>query len=113
MPVWLKTTLRLTGVIATVSIASVAGLVAFRSVVDIELLGGAGDSLGSYLQVVGSIYAVLLAFVVVVVWGQFNDARGFVHREANALVDLHRTASGLPDEARSVIQQGLRDYVDA
>jgi hypothetical protein len=113
MPIWLKTTLRLMAVIAVVAIAAVAGLVAFRTFVDEDSIRGAGDSLGSYLQVLGGIYAVLLAFVVVVVWGQFNDARGFVHREANALSDLYRTASGLPEEARRTIQQGLRDYVDA
>jgi hypothetical protein len=51
--------------------------------------------------------------VVYVVWGQFNDARVFVDREAAALVDLHRTASGLPTASRIEIQQGLRDYADA
>jgi hypothetical protein len=113
MPVWLKTALRLTAVVSVVAAASVGGLVAFRSVVDVELVHDAGDAIGSYLQVLGGIYAVLLAFVVVVVWGQFNDARAYVHREATALVDLHRTASGLPESARDVIQQGLREYVEA
>ncbi|HEY5944200.1 MAG TPA: DUF4239 domain-containing protein [Kofleriaceae bacterium] len=112
MPSWLKTTLRLTAIIAVVSIASFAGLVAFRNVFGVDTIED-GDALGSYLQVLGGIYAVLLAFVVIVVWGQFNDARGFVHREANALTDLHRTAAGLPEQARDVIQQGLCEYVDA
>jgi hypothetical protein len=113
MPKWLTTTFRLTSTVAIVSVASVIGLIAFRNMVDLEAIHDSGDAVGSYLQVLGGIYAVLLAFVVVVVWGQFNDARGFVHREANALVDLHRIASGLPDGAREVIQHGLRDYVDA
>jgi hypothetical protein len=113
MPKWLTTTLRLTAIVGVVSGASIVGLIAFRNMVDLTTIHDSGDAIGSYLQVLGGIYAVLLAFVVVVVWGQFNDARGFVHREANALVDLHRTSSGLPDAAREVIQQGLRDYVDA
>ncbi|HEY5923393.1 MAG TPA: DUF4239 domain-containing protein [Kofleriaceae bacterium] len=95
------------------SIASVVGLIMIRNLVDLEAIRGDGDAIGTYLQVVGGIYAVLLAFVVVVVWGQFNDGRTYVHREANALIDLHRTSSGLPDSARDVIQQGLRDYVEA
>jgi hypothetical protein len=33
------------------------------------------------LQALGSVYAVLLAFVVFVVWQQFNDARSFVEKE--------------------------------
>jgi hypothetical protein len=113
MAKWLTTALRLTAIVGVVSGASIVGLIAFRNLVDFQSLHDSGDAIGSYLQVLGGIYAVLLAFVVIVVWGQFNDARGFVHREANALVDLHRTASGLPDEARDVIRQGLRDYVDA
>jgi hypothetical protein len=113
MPKWLTTTLRLTAIVGVVAGASVLGLLAFRNVVDLDVIHDSGDAIGSYLQVLGGIYAVLLAFVVIVVWGQFNDARGFVHREANALVDLHRTSSGLPDEAREVIQQGLRDYLAA
>ncbi|HEX5059365.1 MAG TPA: DUF4239 domain-containing protein [Kofleriaceae bacterium] len=113
MPKWLVTTARLLAVIGVVAIASVAGLIAFRNIVDLDSISESGDSIGSYLQVLGGIYAVLLAFVVIVVWGQFNDARGFVHREANALTDLYRTASGLPPEARDTIQQGLRDYVAA
>jgi hypothetical protein len=116
MPKGLVTTLRLIAVIVVVAIAAVAGLCAFRNAVSADTMAAldkAGDSLGSYLQVLGGIYAVLLAFVVVVVWGQFNDARGFVDREANSLTDLYRIAVGLPDDARRTIQHGLRDYVDA
>ena len=113
VPAWFKITVRLTSIVAVVSIASVVGLIMFRNLVELEPLHSASDALGTYLQVVGGIYAVLLAFVVVVVWGQFNDARSHVNREANALLDLHRLASGLPDEARDVFQQGLRDYLDA
>ena len=110
---WLETVGRLLAVVVVAAVASVAGLALFRNLVDVASIRDEGDAVGSFLQVLGGIYAVLLAFVVVVVWGQFNDARGFVHREANALTDLHRTAAGLPDDARETIQQGLRDYVDA
>ena len=42
---------------------------------------------GNYLQTVGTIYAVLLAFVVFVVWQQHNDTRSAVESEANELSD--------------------------
>src|SRR4029079_6888176 len=92
---------------------SVAGLLAFRMVAPLPDLHAASNELGNYLQTIGGIYAVLLAFVVYVVWGQFNETRGYLDREATALVDLHRTASGLPPRTRTAIQRGLRDYVDA
>lgn len=113
MPRWLRTLFHLTPIVGSVSLASVIGLLAFRYVVPPEALRSASDEIGNYLQTVGGIYAVLLAFVVYVVWGQFNDARGYVDREATALVDLHRTVSALPSRSRIQIQDGLRAYVDA
>ncbi len=113
MPRWLVTTLRLTPIVALTSLLSAVGLVGFRAVVAIDDLRQSSNEVGNYLQTLGGIYAVLLAFVVYVVWGQFNEARGLVDREAAALVDLHRTASGLPVVSRVAIQKGLREYVDA
>ncbi|HEU0033424.1 MAG TPA: DUF4239 domain-containing protein [Kofleriaceae bacterium] len=113
MPLWLRTVLRLTPIVFAASAAAVVGLIGFRALVPLDSIRGSSGELGNYLQTVGGIYAVLLAFVVYVVWGQFNDARGLVEREATALEDLHRTASGLPNGSRLAIQSGLRDYVDA
>jgi len=113
MPRWLRTFFHLAPVVGLVSSISVAGLLVFRTVAPLDDLHAAANELGNYLQTVGGIYAVLLAFVVYVVWGQFNDARSYLDREATALVDLHRTASGLPSSSRTAIQSGLRDYVDA
>ncbi len=111
MPRWLYTLIRLTPIVGLASLASVIGLMMFRAVAPTEALEKASDSLGNYLQTVGSIYAVLLAFVVYVVWGQYNDVRVYVEREATALVDLHRTASGLPKISAVLIQTTLREYV--
>jgi hypothetical protein len=113
MPRWLTTLLRLTPIVAAASAVSVIGLIAFRAVAPLDEMKGSSGELGNYLQTVGGIYAVLLAFVVYVVWGQFNDARGYVDREATALIDLHRTASGLPEASRLAIQDGLRAYVES
>jgi hypothetical protein len=116
-PRWFRTLLHLAPIVGFVSVMSVAGLWGFRELSQRLLPPGtlekASNELGNYLQTVGGIYAVLLAFVVYVVWGQFNEARGYLDREATALVDLHRTASGLPSRSRIEIQHGLREYVDA
>ena len=108
-----RTLARLTVVVAGSSMASLFGLLVFRQLVPVATLHDSSNEVGNYLQTIGGIYAVLLAFVVYVVWGQFNDARGYVEREGAALVDLYRLASGLPDSTRTAIQSGLRDYVDA
>jgi hypothetical protein len=110
VPHWVTATARLVPLVAFFSLLSIGGLLAFRQLVPAESLKDAGDAVGNYLQTVGGIYAVLLAFIVFVVWGQFNDSRSYVEREATALVDLHRTASGLPPMTRDIIQKALRAY---
>src|SRR6201992_1181356 len=112
MPSWLKTSLGLIPVVGGVSFIAVVLLLVVRAGVTHAELAASSDAVGNYLQTVGGIYAVLLAFIVYVVWGQFNEARTYVEREATALVDLHRTASGLPRSTRMEIQQALRLYVD-
>src|SRR4051812_39543883 len=74
--------------------AAVAGLLVVRQVVPARVLRESNDVVGNYLQTLGTIFAVLLAFVVFVVWSQFNDARQRVEAEANELLDLARTARG-------------------
>jgi hypothetical protein len=71
------------------------------------------DVAGNYLQTLGTIYAVLLAFVVIVVWQQFNDARSAVEREANEVLDIFRTASGFSEPARGELREQLQIYVSA
>ena len=46
---------------------------------------------GFILAVVGVVYAVLLAFVVVIVWQQFDSARADADREATIVLALYRT----------------------
>jgi hypothetical protein len=110
---WLVTLVKLTPVIAAACALSVIGLIVFRAVMPTDVLAAAASELGNYLQTLGGIYAVLLAFVVYVVWGQFNDVRTYIDREASAIVDLHRTASNLPPATRAAIQHGLSTYIDA
>jgi hypothetical protein len=88
------------------------GLLAVRKLLPVEVLVATNDLVGNYLQTLGSIYAVLLAFVVFVVWSQYNDARSRVEVEANELVDLYRTARGLPDPTRGEVQRHIRAYVE-
>jgi hypothetical protein len=92
--------------------ASLLGLYAVRACVgDSQVLKGSSEAAGNYLQTLGTIYAVLLAFVVFVVWQQFNEARANVEREANELLDLARTAKGLPDEIRRPLFEEVDRYV--
>jgi hypothetical protein len=93
--------------------SAVVGLYLVRRLVPHDRLVESNDVAGNYLQTLGTIYAVLLAFVVIVVWQQFNDARSAVEREANEVLDLFRTASGFSEPARGELRRQLQNYVSA
>jgi hypothetical protein len=107
-----RTTIATVAAITSWVVPSIALALAVRKLVPAETLVATNDVIGNYLQTLGSIYAVLLAFVVFVVWTQFNDARTRVEVEANELVDLYRTSTGLPDPTRTEVQDRIREYVD-
>jgi hypothetical protein len=109
---WLRTLGALTPPVLSVTALALVGLVAVRALVPAETLRPSNGEVGNYLQTLGSIYAVLLAFVVFVVWNQFNETRGHIEAEANELVDLFRTSKGFHPEMRRPIQHQLRAYVE-
>lgn len=109
---WPRTVLALAPPVAHAMGGSVAALAVARRVLPVEVLRPSGDAVGNYLQTVGSIYAVLLAFVVFVVWQQFNDARAAVENEASGLQDLARITAGICNGDGDRLQARLRAYVD-
>lgn len=83
-------------------VISLIGLWLVRLVAPAEWLHANNEVAGNYLQTIGTIYAVLLAFVVFVVWQQHNEARCAVEAEANELSDLYRIAHALPKSQRAL-----------
>src|SRR5947199_9217529 len=61
----------------------------------------------------GVIYAVLLAFIVIVVWEQFTAATENVADEASALATMYRETVALPDPERGKLRKEVRDYTEA
>ena len=66
-----------------------------------------------YFSMVGLLYAILLAFVVVVAWEQFNGAEETTHTEATRLSNLLRDAEPLPTENRERIQAAIVTYLES
>ena len=69
------------------------------------------DTYGVYFSMVGLLYAILLAFVVVVAWEQFNSAEESTHTEVTRLSNLFRDSEPLPDTDQNRIQNALVVYV--
>lgn len=63
---------------------------------------------GLVFQQIGTLYAVLIAFVVYTVWGHYDSSSKATQLEAAALTDVARIALALPEPARS----GIRDRVE-
>jgi len=93
--------------------SSVAGLLVVRRLVRVTPLLAHHDVASANFQVIGTLYAVLLAFVVVTVWQQFQAARDNVDLEAIKLRDLFRDAAEYPEAERVRLRHQLRAYAEA
>jgi hypothetical protein len=75
--------------------------------------GEHNDVAGFIIAVVGVIYAVLLAFVVIVSWEKFVSAEGVVGEEASALRSIYRESTAFPLELREQLNDDVRRYATA
>jgi Protein of unknown function (DUF4239) len=103
LPLWLLGLL----LIAGVPVLVVACQALIRRFWPTILEGQHNDVAGFLIAVVGVLYAVILAFIVIVTWEDFRDARETVNREAGALRSVLRDAGSLP----GVDQAGLNELV--
>jgi hypothetical protein len=68
------------------------------------------DIIGWQISVLGTTYAVILAFMLWNVWNNFQTARINAEIEANFLVDLYRIAGGLEPAQGKPIRALCREY---
>lgn len=106
-----RTLLLLAVVVVGSMLVAVAGVWFAQQAVPPEVLKANNEVCGNYLQTVGTIYAVLLAFVVYVVWQQQNEAWRLIERQADELTDVLRIARLLGEPAGSDVQNAARAYV--
>src|SRR5262245_720078 len=89
-----------------------AGLVVLvRRVISQETLKTNNEIAGYVYAAIGVIYAVVLAFVFVVIWEQFRDTGEVVEREASALASMYREVQGVfPNEQGLALRAHLYLY---
>ena len=68
------------------------------------------DFTGAVVAVIGTTYAVLLAFMLSGVWNMFQQAQINAEQEANDLVNAYRISGLLPDPGRQTIQELAQRY---
>jgi hypothetical protein len=75
-----------------------------------QLTGHETEGLNTLILLIGSIYAVILAFAIFVIWGQFTEVENCVMRECNSLNDLLRYSEYVTAELGREIRKAIESY---
>jgi len=69
------------------------------------------EGLNTVIVLLGSIYSVMFAFSIFVIWGQFTEVENLLLRECNMLDDLLRFGNYLHSDGARSVRRGVSDYV--
>lgn len=108
MPLWIVACIITIGA----AVYSIGLMLVTRVLYGVDRLSLNNEVAGFKFAVIGVLYAVLLAFVVIAVWEDFRKTDAAVRDEAKAVVDLHRLTFALPSEGGSEIRQHLTAYAN-
>jgi Na+/proline symporter len=96
---------------AITTLVALAGLRFVRKAYPAEVLKENHEVAAIIFNAFGLLYGVVVAFVVFVTWGGYDDAKKNLEMEANEADDIFHITKTFPDPARGMIQQGLIDYI--
>ena len=68
------------------------------------------DVTGATFNVIGVLYTVILAFVMVTVWERYRVTEELCEAEANDMADLYRDSYLLPEKDQAQVRQALINY---
>jgi hypothetical protein len=68
------------------------------------------EGLGLLMTLVGAIFAVIFAFVIFVIWGQFTEVENATLRECGSLNELLRFSQHLNPDANRAIRRAVSSY---
>ncbi|HZC01202.1 MAG TPA: DUF4239 domain-containing protein [Gammaproteobacteria bacterium] len=97
-------------VVIGVCLAAVSGLELVQRLVPAQKRQEHNDVAGFLYAVVGIVYAVLLALLVIAVWEQYQRARETVESEANGVAEVAWLAHRLPEPEHYQLQEDARSY---
>ncbi len=92
-------------------ILAVAGLALTRRRIARNELINHNDVAGSVLGTMGTILAVMMSFMVLGVWQEYDGAAQTVQTEAGALSDLHHLADAFPNPFRDRLKAKVDKYI--
>jgi hypothetical protein len=84
-----------------------------RLVVPLEKLRTNNEVAGFKFAVIGVLYAVLAAFVVIIVWERFHEAERALAAEAGAAGSIRRLSSGLSEASAAEVRNRAAAYLQS
>ncbi len=108
IPVWLASLI----IIGACCAISAAGLYLIRGYDPKYASITHNDVAGPVMATIGTVMAVMLSFMVVTVWQQYDQSAATVDKEASAIADLYHAVGALPASVRLPVRAGLERYVD-
>jgi hypothetical protein len=82
-----------------------------RGLLPIELRRRHNDVAAAMFSIIGVTYAVLLAFVAMLAWEGFNQAKAATYAEAAVIGDVYNVSAGFADPERSLLRDQIIGYV--
>jgi hypothetical protein len=107
-PVWVSALV----MVVVPTLVAMAGPIVVRRYVGLERLSTNNEVAGFKFATVGVLYAVLLAFVVIVVWEKFSDSEADVSREAGAAATIYRLVGGIA-QGGPALRDGMTAYLNS
>ncbi len=100
-------------IIVTSMLLSVAGLLVVRRYVSVDWLKRHHEVASYFFLMIGTLYAVLIAFAIYVVWSASKEAGTNLEREAAEVADMSHLSTAMPDPIRRKIVPALMEYLNA
>jgi len=94
------------------TLLAVGGMLIVRKQVGTKALTSNHEVAGYLLSIVGTLYAVLLGFVVVDAMQHTQEIRVLVEQEASSLANIFLCSNGLPKERKEAIQRVCDQYAE-
>ncbi len=106
-PLWLSAII----LVGASTCIAMLGPIVVRRRMSLDRLSTNNEVAGFKFATVGVLYAVMLAFAVIVVWEKFSDAENDVAQEAGAAATIFRLADGIGAAPGTAMRDGLSRYV--
>lgn len=80
------------------TILSISLYIIFRLAINVSIFQADLASLGSFLQILGTLYGIMAAFIIYVVWGRYDKIKETAKQETDNLSELYSLVTYLEDE---------------